>query len=59
MKDRIQAVINTLQQVKIDATWDNMNYMFGVLQELVRIRDALTEVQVDAPEEEAPDEGMD
>lgn len=59
MKDRIQAILNTLQQIKIDATWDNLNYMFGIQQELVRIRDELTEVDVNVPEEDEPDEGMD
>ena len=41
--NRIQMVINTLQDLDIKSTFDNMNRLMGALQELARIRDELNE----------------
>ena len=37
LKERITVVINTLQQLEIKSTYDNMNYLLGSIQELRRI----------------------
>ena len=39
--NRIQMVINTLQDLDIKSTFDNMNRLMGAMQELARIRDEL------------------
>ena len=39
-KEKIQAVINTLEQLMIPATYDNVNRMLGVYQALIEVRDA-------------------
>ena len=38
-REKIQAVLNTLEQMMIPATYDNVNRMLGVYQTLVEIRD--------------------
>ena len=38
-KEKIQAVINTLQEVMIPATFDNVNRILGIYQTLIEIRD--------------------
>lgn len=38
-KEKIQAVINTLEQLMIPATFDNVNRILGIYQTLVEIRD--------------------
>ena len=40
--NRIQIVINTLQDLDIKSTFDNMNRLMGALHELARIRDELS-----------------
>ena len=42
-KEKIQAVINTLEQLMIQATYDNVNRMLGIYQTLIEIRDTKTE----------------
>lgn len=42
-KEKIQAVINTLEQMMIPATYDNVNRMLGIYQALIEIRDTKTE----------------
>ena len=42
-KEKIQAVINTLEQMMIPATYDNVNRMLGIYQTLIEIRDTKTE----------------
>ena len=42
-KEKIQAVINTLEQLMIPATYDNVNRMLGIYQTLIEIRDTKTE----------------
>lgn len=37
----IQKVINTLEDMQIQATYDNCNHMLGSLQTLAKIRDEL------------------
>ena len=39
--EKIQIVINTLQDLDIKSTFENMNRLMGVLQELAKIRDEL------------------
>ena len=41
-QDKIQAVINTIERVKIDATYDNMNRLLGALQTLNEVYQELT-----------------
>ena len=38
-REKIQAVINTLEQMMIPATFDNVNRMLGVYQTLIEVRD--------------------
>ena len=40
---KIQAVINTLEQIQIPATYDNTNRMLGVFRTLMEVRDSLPE----------------
>ena len=42
-KEKVQAVINTLEQMMIPATYDNVNRMLGIYQTLIEIRDTKTE----------------
>lgn len=39
-KEKIQAVINTLEQIMIPATFDNVNKMLGIYQTMIEVRDA-------------------
>ena len=41
MADKIQLVMNTIEQMNITATYDNMNRLLGCLQTLAGIRDDL------------------
>ena len=41
--EKIQAVINTLEQLMIPATYDNVNRMLGVYQTLLEVRDSKPE----------------
>ena len=41
--EKLQAVINTLEQMMIPATYDNVNRMLGIYQTLIEIRDTKTE----------------
>ena len=43
MNEKIQAVINTLQEIMIPATYDNVNRMLGVYQALIEVRDSKPE----------------
>ena len=45
MKDRekIQAVINTMEKLTIPATYDNVNRMLGIYQTLMEVRDSKPE----------------
>ena len=38
-KEKVQAVINKLQEVMIPATFDNVNRVLGIYQTLIEIRD--------------------
>ena len=40
MREKIQAVINTLEKLTIPATYDNVNMMLGVYQTLIEVRDS-------------------
>lgn len=39
--ERIQAVINTLEQLAMPATYDNVNRMLGIYSTLIEVRDEL------------------
>ena len=41
LANKIQIVINTIQDIDIKATFDNMNRLMGALQTLTQIRDEL------------------
>lgn len=45
--EKIQAVIDTLQQLQLPATYDNMSRLLGSLQALGEIRDEMTKDEVD------------
>lgn len=53
--ERIQVVMNTIQDLDIKSTFDNMNHLMGVLQELARIRDEVQKIKV-AEASEAKDQ---
>ena len=40
---KIQMAINTLQDLDIKSTFDNMNHIMGAIQTLAQVRDALDE----------------
>ena len=44
--ERIQVVMNTIQDLDIKSTFDNMNHLMGVLQELSRLRDDVKKIKV-------------
>lgn len=39
-KEKIQIVINTLKEIMIPASFDNINRMMGIYQTLIEVRDA-------------------
>lgn len=39
--NKIQMVINTLQDLDIKSTFDNMNHLMGAIQTLCQVRDEL------------------
>lgn len=41
--DKIQAVINTLEMLSVPPTYNNCNYMTGIYNTLVQVRDDLIE----------------
>ena len=45
LANRIQMVINTIEQLDIKSTYDNMNRLLGCMQTLADIRDRLQEVK--------------
>ena len=42
---KIQRVINTIETINIQATFDNMNKLLGSLQTLAEVRDELSDVK--------------
>ena len=50
-KEKIQAAINTLQEIMIPATFDNCNKMLGVYQTLIEVRES-------KPEEKAVEDNV-
>jgi len=42
-REKIQAVLNTLEQMMIPATYDNVNRMLGIYQTLMEVRDGKKE----------------
>ena len=46
LAEKIQVVMNTIQDLDIKSTFDNMNHLMGVLQTLASIRDELKDVPV-------------
>ena len=54
MAEKLQIVMNTIQDLDIKSTFDNMNHLLGVLQTLAGIRDELGQM---AAEEVKEDDG--
>ena len=46
LAEKIQVVMNTIQDLDIKSTFDNMNHLMGVLQTLASIRDELKDIPV-------------
>lgn len=46
LAEKIQVVMNTIQDLDIKSTFDNMNHLMGVLHTLASIRDELKDVPV-------------
>ena len=44
--DKIQIVINTISELKINATFDNMNRLLGMYQMLTEVRDHIRSMEV-------------
>ena len=44
--DKIQIVINTLGELKINATFDNVNMLLGMYQTLIDVRDHIRSMEV-------------
>ena len=42
-REKIQAVLNTMEQLMIPATYDNVNRMLGIYQTLMEVRDGKKE----------------
>ena len=45
--DKIQAVINTLKNLNIPATYENVRRMTGIYETLAEVRDSLNEEKKD------------
>ena len=45
LAQKIQMVINTIEDLDIKSTFDNMNKLLGSLQTLASVRDALNSTQ--------------
>ena len=50
--DRLQQVIDTLQELELKASYDNMNHMLGCLQVLAEIRDNVRKLENDKQEKD-------
>lgn len=44
--DKIQIVINTISELKINATFDNVNRLLGMYQMLTDVRDHIRSTEV-------------
>lgn len=53
--EKLRAVYNTVEQLKIDATYDNVNRVLGILQTLEAVIRTL-ETPAEEPEDEEEDE---
>lgn len=54
LAETIQKVINTLQDLDIKSTYDNMNRLLGCQETLANVRDRLSEVsEKELPKEDA------
>ena len=42
---KLQAVINTLELLKMPASYENVNYLMGIYKTLAEVRDALNSVE--------------
>lgn len=42
---KLQRVMNTLQDLDIKSTFDNMNKLLGCLQTLAEVRDSLSQIK--------------
>lgn len=52
--ERLQQVLDTLQQIELRASYDNMNHMLGCLQVLSEIRDSVRAIE----EKQAQDDNV-
>lgn len=43
--DKIQLVIDTLQQLELRASYDNMNHLLGCLQALTEIQSSVRDIE--------------
>ena len=43
--EKLQRVINTIQDIDIKSTFDNMNKLLGCLQTLAEVRDSLSQIK--------------
>ena len=57
LANRVQMVMNTLEQLDIKANYDTMNKLLGCLQALAKVRDELIRQQ--AVSEDPPVSGQD
>ena len=53
--NKIQMVLDTLQQIDIKATYDNCRYMLGCLDTLSSVRDSLVGISPCDPAQEVPE----
>ena len=49
---KIQIVMNTLQTMEIQATFNNMNKLMGSLRDLAQVRDELEKIQKEEKDEQ-------
>ena len=56
--EKIQAVLNTLDNIEIKATYDNLNRMLGIHKVLIGIRDELAKQAEKAQTEEVKKEDV-
>lgn len=55
LKVKIQAVINTLELLNMPPTYSNTNYLLGIYNTLVEVRDAIQEEKKEVAEDAESD----
>lgn len=56
LANKVQIVINTIQDIDIKASFDTMNHLMGAIQTLAQIRDELNAIEKDCNEEDQNNE---